>query len=120
MPKIEESREDRIAMEIVVDAHGEYERALGWYYYLEENLNVPFKAKCVSKRDISPLKRGEEVEVIGMPSENECERGMYVTVKWEKRSFSVPLSQLEAVDSDARTRDAIEDWHYWVGRGYRF
>ncbi len=31
-------RERRIAMEIVVDAYDEQERALGWYYYLEDKL----------------------------------------------------------------------------------
>ena len=29
---------------------------MGWYYYLEEKLHVPFTAKCVAKRPISPLK----------------------------------------------------------------
>lgn len=33
-PKKDRSREDRIAMEIVVDAYDEDERALGWYYFL--------------------------------------------------------------------------------------
>jgi hypothetical protein len=38
MPKIKEDkdREERIVMEIVVDAYDETERALGWYYYLAE------------------------------------------------------------------------------------
>ncbi len=120
MPKIEESREDRIAMEIVVDAYGEEERAVGWYYYLEEKLGFPFKAECVAQREISPLKPGEEVEVVGMPSLDECERGMLVTVKWEKRTFAVPLSQLVGVEVDEETREAIEDWRYWVGQGYEF
>lgn len=120
MPKIEESREDRIAMEIVVDAYGEEERAVGWYYYLEETLGFPFKAKCVSKREISPLKPNEKVEVVGMASEGECEREMFVTVKWDKRTFAVPLSQLVGVDVDEETREAIGDWHYWVGQGYEF
>ncbi len=29
----DESREERILMEVVVDAHDEEERAMGWYYY---------------------------------------------------------------------------------------
>lgn len=37
--------ENRIEMEIVVDAYDESERAMGWYYYLQDNLNVPFKAE---------------------------------------------------------------------------
>jgi endonuclease I len=36
MTKIErdENREERIDMEVVVDAYDEEERAMGWYYYL--------------------------------------------------------------------------------------
>jgi hypothetical protein len=34
--------ENRIEMEIVVDAYNESERAMGWYYYLQDNLAMPF------------------------------------------------------------------------------
>ena len=29
----------------------------------------------------------------------------------------VPLSQLEAIDADEPTQEAIGDWHYWVAQG---
>ena len=51
-------------MEAVVDAYDEEGRATGWYYYLEEKLTFPFNAKCISRRMISPLLVGEEVEVL--------------------------------------------------------
>lgn len=35
--KIDEARENRIIMEVVVDAYDE-ERAMGWYYYLDDSL----------------------------------------------------------------------------------
>jgi hypothetical protein len=38
----DESREYRIEMEIVVDAYGEEERAMGWYCYLQDKLTFPF------------------------------------------------------------------------------
>jgi hypothetical protein len=31
----------------------------------------------------------------------------------------VPLAQLQGVDVDADTQEAIEDWHYWLARGYQ-
>ena len=40
-PKHDETREERISMEIVVDAHGEEERAMVWYCYLEDSLSFP-------------------------------------------------------------------------------
>jgi len=52
MSQIKENkeRERRIDMEIVVDAYNEVERAMGWYYYLQDGLKFPFKARCIQKR----------------------------------------------------------------------
>lgn len=44
-------------MEIIVDAYGPEEQALGWYYYLEGTLQFPFTAHCIARRAISPLIR---------------------------------------------------------------
>ena len=122
MSKVEkdEAREYRIDMEVVVDAYDEVERALGWYYYLDEKLSFPFLAKCIAKRPTSPLRVRDEVEVIGMPSEDECERETFVTIRWEREGLAVPLSQLEVIHADDETREAVGDWHYWVNRGYQF
>ena len=83
--KSDPEREQRIMMEIVVDAYDEQERAMGWYYYLQDQLQFPFTAVCIAKRPISPLRVKDEVEVIGMPREDEYEREMFVTIRWEKK-----------------------------------
>src|SRR4051794_2977063 len=119
-PEKDEVREERITMEIVVDAYDEGERAMGWYYYLEEKLNAPIRARCVEEREVSPLSVGDEVEVVGMPPERECEREMFVSIRWGKRNLAVPLAQLEVIEADDETREAVEDWHYWVGMGHEF
>jgi hypothetical protein len=49
-------REQCIAMEIVVDAYDPQERAMGWYYYLQDQLRFPFTAICIDKRSISSLR----------------------------------------------------------------
>lgn len=120
MARVEEDevREHRIHMEAIVDAYGPEEQAMGWYYYLEDKLHIPFKARCMAERRTSPLKKGEEVQVKGMASEEECLHEMFVEVRWSGRTLAVPLSQLEAVEVDEETQEAIEDWHYWVARGY--
>jgi hypothetical protein len=122
MPRIErdEAREERISMEIVVDAYGPEEQAMGWYYYLDDTLSFPFKARCIAERRISPLEEGEEVEVSGILPEDECRHEMFVEIRWAGRALGVPLSQLEALDADDKTQEAIEDWRYWVARGYEF
>jgi len=118
--KEDEVREERISMEVVVDAYGEEERMLGWYYYLHDKMQFPFKATCIAVRRNSPLAKGEEVKVVGMPPEEDCEGEMLVDIQWEKRTLAVPLSQLEGIDVDDETQEAIEDWHYWVDMGYEF
>ena len=118
--KENKARERRIEMEAVVDAYNDSERAMGWYYYLEERLKFPFKARCKSKRAVSPLRIGEEVSVLGMAPEEECESEVFVRVRWQSRSIAVPLSQLEPFAADPPTKEAVADWRYWVGRGYEF
>jgi hypothetical protein len=111
--------ENRIAMEIIVDANGPEEQAMGWYYYLKDNLYFPFLAKCIAERPISPLRKGDEVEVLGMAPEEECQHQMFVMMRWERRGLAVPLSQLKpSAEADKDTTEAIEDWHYWVKQGY--
>ena len=56
-------REERIPEEIIVDAYGPEEQAMGWYYYLEDKIRFPFQAKCIISKVISPLRKGESVDV---------------------------------------------------------
>jgi hypothetical protein len=117
-PPRDEEREERITMEIIVDAYDTEEQALGWYYYLAAKLRFPFLTRCIAERAISPLRVADEVEVVGMAPEEECEHEMFVLTRWQRGSLGVPLSQLEGVTVDEQTRQAIEDWQYWVARGY--
>jgi hypothetical protein len=120
-PKRDPEREQRIEMEIVVDAYDASERAMSWYYYLQDQLQFPFTATCITKRAISPLRIKGEVEAIGMPGDEECEHEMFVIIHWEKEGLAVPLSQLKPVTAtDEQTRQAVGDWHYWVKMGYEF
>lgn len=107
-------------MEIVVDAYTESERAMGWYYYLEGALQFPFRARCIRRQIVSPLGPGDEVEVMRMAPEEECEHEMFVVIQREGHRLAVPLSQLEGIKVDRRTLQAIGDWHYWIRKGYEF
>src|SRR6266567_777576 len=116
----DEEREQRISMEIIVDAYGPEEQALGWHAYLSGTLNFPFSARCVALRAISPLELGEEVEVVGMAPDEECLHEMFVLIRWKERQLAVPLMQLESIQVDEETQQAIEDWRDWVNQGYEF
>jgi hypothetical protein len=117
--KKDPKREQRIADEIIVDCYGPEEQAMGWYYYLEEMLVFPFTATCIAERAISPLHKGDEVEVLEMAPESECRHEMFVGMRWERRPLAVPLSQLKPIShTDRQTKEAVADWHYWISQGY--
>lgn len=113
-------REYRIDMEVVVDAYDSEERSIGWYYYVSDECSFPFRAKCTQIRRKSPLDLNDEVEVLGISPAEECEREIFVDIKWNNRKLAVPLSQIEGIDIDKKTEQVIEDWHYWIKRGYEF
>ncbi len=91
---------------------------MGWCAYLESTLEFPFRVRCSVKRAISPLQVDDEVEVVGMGPEDECAHEMFVLTPWNPRALAVPLMQLEVIQAEEATREAAEDWHYWVERGY--
>ena len=70
-------REDRIESEAIVDARPE-EQALSWYYYLENKISFPFRAKCITAKAVSPLRKGEPVDVLHMASDDVCEHDIFV------------------------------------------
>ena len=78
----------------------------------------PFVASCIAERSISPLRVGDQVDVVEMAPEEECEHEMFVLTRWERRALAVPLAQLQGVAVDNQTRQAIEDWQYWVAQRY--
>jgi hypothetical protein len=117
-PKRDPVREDRIYNEALVDARPE-EQAMSWYY-LEGKITFPFRARCVAANAVSPLRKGETVEVLRMAIEVACEHDMLVQIRWQGRKMAVSLSQLETISADESTQEAIGDWHYWVAQGCIF
>ena len=105
-PKRDPVREDRMYNEAIVDARPE-EQAMSWYYYLEGKIRFPFRARCLAAHPLSPLRKGETVEVLRMAVEDACEHDMLVQIRWRGRKMATPLSQLKAVDPDESSDEAI-------------
>lgn len=118
--KTDHTRDQRIEMEIVVDAYNSEERAMGWYYYLEEKLGVPFHARVSKELPVSPLILNDEVEVLGVAPEEVCTTEMFIWVRQPRRNLAVPLSQLVPLGNNQTINEAVADWHYWVSQGYQF
>jgi hypothetical protein len=114
-------REERIINEIIVDAYDSSERAMGWYYYLDENITFPFYAVCIKFDKRTPLEKGDEIPVLQLSGENYCEQDIYVDMPWEGRTLAVPLAQIRPIaTTDDDTIEAIKVWHYWKKQGYLF
>lgn len=119
--KYNKNIEERITMEIVVDAYDQEERAMGWYYYLQDILKFPFIGKCVAKRSISPLKPNQKFTVIGIAEIEECMHEIFVEIELsDDENLCVPLSQVAVVSKNQSTKIAVKDWHYWVNKGYQY
>jgi Calcium binding len=116
-PKRDRAREERIYHEAIVDARPE-QQAMSWYYDLEGKITFPFRARCVAASAVSPLRKGETIQVLRLAIEDACEHDMLVQIRWQGRNMAIPLSHLRAVDPDSSTDEAIGDWHSWVAQGY--
>jgi len=81
------------------------------------DVTVELGGRSIETRVMSPLEEDEVVRVVGMIDEVTSE--MFVEIEWMDRTFGVPLAQLEPIDPDKDTREAINDWHYWEGDGTR-
>jgi len=74
-------------------------------------MRFPFQAKCIASMVVSPLRKGETVELRRMAPEEASAGDMLVLIRWESRNLATPLSQLAATDADESTIVAIGDWH---------
>ena len=113
-------RDERIAMEILVDVYDETEEGMSWYVYLENRLSFPFQAVWLKNRAAS-LTDGIAIDVIGMAPEEDCTTDMLVEVRYQDESgddeFALPLSAIQPIEADPDTQEAIADWHYWIDMG---
>ena len=114
------AREERILMEAIVDAYDSEERAMGWYYYLDDKISFPFTAECIVVDKRTSLELSERMTVIKMSGESYCEHEMYVDISWKDKTLAIPLTQIKPLDAGEDTIEAISDWHYWKRQGYEF
>jgi len=113
-----QERKDRIEDEVFVDCYDEYEMAMGWFYYIEDNLTLPFKAKVLENSGINGLEEGEIVEVYEFTNSSEDEVSIdnfvpIMGIQTEEHIYDIPLQSLQGIDCDEVTENVIEDWRYW-------
>ncbi|MEM8503901.1 MAG: calcium-binding protein [Cyanobacteria bacterium P01_D01_bin.1] len=125
---IDEKREHRITYEVVVDCYDEYEIAMGWYYYLLDNLSFPLEARWTDAKSLQASSKQKSskvdtVQIIGMADGDDCQTDMLVKIEYSEGSqtdvIAVPLSELQLVEGDDESIQAYEDWQYWLDQGNR-
>ena len=118
--KLNAARERRILQEIVVDAHDEAERTMGWFSYLDDRLQSPIHGALHHEARDFASASWRRSRRDGLAPEAECPREMFVMIRWERVVLGVPLSQLKPLAAGEVTACAIADWHYWIAMGYQF
>lgn len=112
MPKIkDEEREHRIIYEVIVDAYDDEEQAMGWYYYMAENLVFPIKAKANL-----PLRGGKieqkAVEIVEIDPKGRAIR-LGITEGTSQRVQYISPEMLESIDTSDENLEILNDWLYW-------
>ena len=72
---------------------------MSWYYYLEDKLDFPFTAKCISTPAVSPLKKGETIEVLKMAPEDACMNDMIIVIRFADRKLACRPSRWRGSNS---------------------
>ena len=116
--------QDIIEGQIIVDCYDEYEMAMGWFYYLSDNMSFPFKAKVSVENSVGSLKKDDIVNVVELMNSDEEMISMYsfkatVGIEFGEHVYDISLEMIEGIDCDKETADVIEVWSYDCERNRR-
>ena len=105
--------------EIVVDANGDDEVFMGWYYFMMETLEFPFKAVVpIKKRNGKTEEHTVEVVEDATDAERFKCQAYYVNVDYEGVLMKVEVADLKPINASEETLKAIDVWKYWHAKGY--
>lgn len=110
----EEEREERIQNEIIVDAYNDEEVKMGWYTYMQDELQFPFTATTMIKRRSGQYKK-QTIDVLDLAEadDNYFGNDMMLEAAYTEDIFIVPMTELTNIQADESTTQALEDWKYW-------
>lgn len=100
-----------------MDCYDEIEVSMGWYYFMEETLEFPFKATVpLKKRDGSTEMK--EVKITGLASDEEGFTGKDFNFQMENGEYlqTIAYSKLSNVKASPETLEAFKIWNYWLGK----
>ena len=106
-------------MEIVVDCYNSDEQFSGWYSYLGNILQFPFEGMWKT----TDGGKAEKITVAGISDFDNCQEAldMLVEIEYEGEILAEPLKEIYKIKADdEKTKEAVEDWHYWIKSGNTF
>ncbi len=83
-----------------------------WEEHLERALRFPFKARREEQDRRGPVAVGEIVEVLGIEDGDDL-YGLLANVRLDRRSYTVPLCDLEATDHASSNYQPLKDYVVW-------
>lgn len=83
-----------------------------WEGHLEQALRFPFKARREEQFRRGPVAVGEIVEVLGIAEVDDL-YGILVNVLLDRRSYTLPLCDLEATDHSSSNYQPLNDYVVW-------
>ncbi len=110
--------DDKLYDEILVDSKDIYEQNMSWYYYAQDYLEFPFKAKIELKKR-NGKREVKEIEVLDLSEDlSNFEESFDLKVEIELNEYiiEVPLINLKDIQGSEQTIDVAEIWKYWKKR----
>jgi hypothetical protein len=110
----DEERDHRIHDEIIVDAYGEEEQAMSWYYYMEENLAFPMKAKVKLRfRGGKTEEKAVKIVEIDPESETSLTLRLGITEGKSDRVQYISPEDIVSIQTTEGNSEILNDWLYW-------
>jgi hypothetical protein len=83
-----------------------------WFNHFEKTLTFPFDAILAESEHYGPIRTGDTVRVIALNEVFE-DYGILVDVKKERRTYQLPLADLEVKDKHAPQYQPVMDYAVW-------
>ena len=113
----EEAIKYKIDYEIIVDCYDEYEVSMGWYYFMEETIKFPFRAKAKLKKRNGTIEQ-QEIKVVGLASDEEgfMKKDFDFEIEVGEHISRIAYSKLSNIKALPETIDAFMIWNYWISK----
>ena len=87
---------------------------MGWYTYMQDELQFPFTATTMIKKRNGQYKK-QDIDVLDLAETDDTYFGndMMLEVAYTEDIFIVPMTELTNIQADESTIQALEDWKYW-------